>query len=641
VAGLALEGLQGIKVVKGPRATGAAADVTAATGNAAADATAAATRNAPTPGAAPAPTSTPRTNAPVREVGSDPLANTAAVGDKTQAFPDPPPTDPVGARGRNLTTAELASDKAAEIADDIQVYETNLAYARSVGVSDERIAQLTAGAKRGDTDVANALYREGLIAEGKQIDMPLDEYGQAKFFQTRSQLGTLTEADYQWLRNKLAADPNYLDNLPNRGRLTHPSPTPDSPTPGPIDDFDASITTAQRDALLNDPRVAQMVDEAKAAGNAGTAQLPVGTTDPTRQLGPGASAPTVRVDPADTTPTVKLDPADATPTVRLDPADATPTVRLDRADATPTVRLDPADATPTVRLDPNKTSLIPPPSPATRVDPNKTVTMDPRAAAQATDELMQSLPKARQSGQSPQQAAALVRNAMTRFGVGPQQIVTALRQRLFSARPVSFADLGNAETAAARGDIAVSLQALGVSSGVAFNVNAVNSGKMPIQLQGEGIVIEPINGGSPISRTATTQVITEPVEAFCLERVRPVAPQGTQYRVAPPAMQTQHRRLVDILHAANRVMDASGLHPDSDPKTYFNFIRQWSIWSRQENFDEKRFSEEFMNQTKKNVESQGVKWTNQMQDTVRKAAPGRWRDILGVLTEATKLAPRG
>jgi len=246
------------------------------------------------------------------------------------------------------------------------------------------------------------------------------------------------------------------------------------------------------------------------------------------------------------------------------------------------------------------------------------------------------LPKAIQSGQTPQQAADAVRG-MSGAGEGLKQLTQTLMQQLFEGRRVPMADLDNSAQANPRNDVGVSIEALGVSSGVAFNVSAANNGSLPVRLQGEGIVVEPVTGPPSISRSAATpQVTVEPVEAFCLERTRPVAPPGTQYRVAPPAVQAQHHRMLDILHAAERVNSAGLLRPDSEVKSYFNFVRQWSIWSKQENFDEKTFTEQFLNQTKKNVEARQIKWTDDMKNTVRKAAPGRWRDINSVLNEANQ-----
>jgi hypothetical protein len=267
------------------------------------------------------------------------------------------------------------------------------------------------------------------------------------------------------------------------------------------------------------------------------------------------------------------------------------------------------------------------------------------------NDVILALPKTIQSGVTPQQAANAVSGSGSLPAEGIKQLIQTLIQQLFDERKVPFSDFGNSTPAESRKDVAVSIEALGVSSGVAFNVSATNNGTLPVQLQGEGVVVEPVRGAPSISTAATPgltregvsistagapPVTREEVEAFCLERVRPVAPPGTQYRVAPPAVQMQHRRLVDILHAAKKVMDVGGLHPDSDVKGYFNFIRQWSIWTRQENFDEKKFTEEFVNQTKKNVEAKNIKWTGDMQDTVRKAAPGRWRDVTAVLNAANQ-----
>lgn len=322
---------------------------------------------------------------------------------------------------------------------------------------------------------------------------------------------------------------------------------------------------------------------------------------------------TALVDNADTTPTVRLDSADTTPTVRLDPAGATPTARLAPADATPTLRLGADARSPTVQPGSGPTA--------------PTVRIDPGATAKMADEVISSLSKAAASGMTPQQFARSVQSTMATLGVGPQDLVAALTQRLTTPRLVALTELGPAATSTSTNGVGVSIEALGVSSGTAFNITATNAGSTPVQLQGEGIVIEPVrvpsgDNAAVSAPRADTPATTQPVEGFCLERLRPVAVAGTVYRVASPAVQAQHRGLVDVLHAAQHVMSAGGLRPDSEIAGYFNFIRQWSIWTRQERFDERKFTDEFLNQTKKNVEGQGVRWTNDMQNTVRKVAPG-------------------
>ena len=623
LAATVVEGVQAVRVVRGPVRPGAgnaAADATTAATNTTADATGAGARNTP-------PTTPPvAAGAPPAAAGPPPVAQ--PTGRPPSPFWDDPVLPPVrdadgkiiGPGATHVSTAEQQAIEAADAAELKEIYDANLTRARAAGVPEDRIKKII-GDGDVDVDAANTLYREAIDAEGKQLTMPRRDYIALTQIDIRRRLGTLTPDDYEFLRQKLAADPNYLDWLPKQGRLR-------SSEPGA--EFDPVLTTEQRDALLKDPQVGQMVDDARKAAAARPAAPPVATT--TGSAPPGvkpASSPTRTSDPNRTT----LDPN----TTTIDPNTTTLDPNTTRLDPTRTT-VDPNRT----YLDPNKT-VITPPNAASLVDPNATVRM--------TDELILGIPKARLSGTTPQQMANSVRGAMSKLGVGPQQLVNSLRQRLVTPRPVSMLDLGNAATAASRSQVDLSLEALGVSGGDAFTVRASNGGAAPVQVQGDGIVVEPVRAapvreGVSQSRAgnradaqiaATPQVVTQPVEAFCLERERPVAPPGTQYRVAPPAMQAQHRRLVDVLHAAKRVMDVGGLRPDSEIKGYFNFIRQWSIWTRQENFDEKRFTEAFVEQTRKNVEGQGVTWTDAMRDTVRKVAPGRWRDVTTVLGEVMKV----
>lgn len=587
---------------------------------------------------------------PAAPGGATTPRTTTAAGDKTQVFPEPVNRDgnidgKPGAKTKPVSEADQIAHEVETAAELQQAFDEMVVRARAAGVTEPRIKDLTTQGA-GHPDSINALYKETLRAEGKQVTMPLDEFGQASTFATRNTLGTLTDADYDWLRNKLAADPNYLDGLPNRGRMDG------------SDGFITPVNGEQLGDLMKNPRVAQLVDDAKtaaAANNTPTVVLPSGSTgatlagagDKTQIIPPpaGAGDKTQILPP----PRSPADVEDLTKTQILSPQTQSPTVRMD---PNRTALIDNADATPTVKLDPNTTEIMPPPSatPTVRMDPTSTALIppsDPNATARMTNELMQSLPQAHQSGMSPQQMANSVRGMASKLGVQPQQLVNSLRQRL-DPRPISMSGLGDSSTAPSRAGLDVSLEASGVSSGGAFTVRATNAGATPFELHGEGVVVEPVraapvreSGSQSLSKgragpeaALSVQAATQRVEAFCLERVRPVPVPGTEYRVAPPAAQAQHRRLVDVLHAAQRVMDAGGLRPDSEIQGYFNSIRQWSIWTRQENFDQQRFTDEFINQTKKSVEERGVKWTNQMRDTVRKVAPGRWRDILAVLGEA-------
>ncbi len=665
VAGAVLEGVQAVKVTKGPVRPGAgtvATDSAGAAVNTTADATGGAVHTAP----APSPTALDKAPRVPEVIGPDGKV--------------------IGAPTRRNPQSDIYINARDEVGEMNQIFDEQLKRAKDAGVPDAKIKELTAKGPPYDKYSVNSLYLATLDAEGKRL-LSRREYTRLKEISVRHAKNSLTEADYQWLRDRLAADPNYLDNLADRGRMIVG------------DGFDPSLNAGQQGALLSDPRVRQMVDDAKAAGPR-TGAVPNDPTAPIPQTATGGqptAAAGIAVDEAAGT---VIGPARGQPPARPrpDPGTTTRDAGMTSLDPNKTT-IDPNQ---TVVTDPNQAPLTPPSNPAPRgnpnttrldpgittLDPNKTIIdpnqtiitapsrtplaapsgttpavaprpVDPNAGARAVEQLMQYLPKVIQAGMPPQQAAAEFRATAEKLGADPKRVMKTVMSRLSSPRPVAMADMGNAETAATRRDVHVSMEALGVSSGVAFTMRATNSGTMPIQVHGEGIVVEAVSGppvgtapglvreGASQSQSANRAgaviappVVTEQVEAFCLERVRPVALAGTPYRVAPPALQAQHRGLVNVLHAAKRVMDSGGLRPDSEITSYFNFVRQWSIWSRQENFDQGRFTEEFVNQTKKNVEGQGVKWTDVMRDTVRKAAPGRWRDIVAVLDAAKQMTPR-
>ena len=461
VAGLALEGLTAIKIVKGPLPSGA--------GNTAADATTTAARNTPPPGAAPAPGTAPKPGTPNTPATAPKPGATSTPEPAPSAFKDSPVLPEVrdadgkvvGAKTTRISQAEIDAGDLEDLKELQQIYDTNLANARAAGVSEQRIKEII-GDGTVNADAADNLYRESL--KGKQTNMPAGEYRTAAGIDVRNQTGNLTEADYQLIRDRLAKDPNYIDRLPDRGRM------PQGDDLG--DGFSPVVTAEGRDALLKNPRIAQMVDDAKTAAGAGTINLPPGTAAAADNTGtvilPPGSQPGI-AGVADNTGTVILPPGakpgPGNPTVRMDPDK---TALVDNADTTPTVRLDPnkttvdpngtmldpnkttIDPNKTVITDPNKTSLIPPPNPATRVDPNKTVTMDPNktalvdnadttptvrldsnkttldpnktalidpnATTRMADELILSLPKAQQSGLSPRQVAGNVPTTLIRPG---------------------------------------------------------------------------------------------------------------------------------------------------------------------------------------------------------------------------------
>jgi hypothetical protein len=156
----------------------------------------------------------------------------------------------------------------------------------------------------------------------------------------------------------------------------------------------------------------------------------------------------------------------------------------------------------------------------------------------------------------------------------------------------------------------------------------------------EGMVLEPLKMGTPnpAGNAAGGSNVAQPLTAYCLEMAKLPPEVGQLYRLAPQAVQQKYLPIHSVLQAGSKLAAAGKFHPDSDPTAYADFIRQHALWAQLENWSEQKFTEVFLERTKKNAEHLNVKWTNEMTDALRAAAPGRWRDIAMVLDEAHKLS---
>ena len=154
----------------------------------------------------------------------------------------------------------------------------------------------------------------------------------------------------------------------------------------------------------------------------------------------------------------------------------------------------------------------------------------------------------------------------------------------------------------------------------------------------EGMVLEPLKMGTPnpASTAAGGSNVSQQLTAYCLEMAKLPPQAGQLYRLAPPAVQQKYQPIKAVLQAGSKLAAAGKFHPDSDPAAYADFIRQHALWAQLENWSEQKFTEVFVERTKKNAEHLNVTWTNEMEGALRAAAPGRWRDIAMVLDEAHK-----
>lgn len=177
----------------------------------------------------------------------------------------------------------------------------------------------------------------------------------------------------------------------------------------------------------------------------------------------------------------------------------------------------------------------------------------------------------------------------------------------------------------------VSLIATGASTGDAFEVRidagAAYSGRI---VAPQGLVLEattvmvPATGG--VAARDTSQL-----NGFCAEFQKDPPPPGTVYRVANAAQQARLKPLRKLLDAADQLSAAGRLHPDTNPATYVNFVKQYAMWTRLEGWNADAFARNFVARTKKNVEAAKQPWTAQVEAEVKKRVPSRWADIQSVL----------
>lgn len=186
----------------------------------------------------------------------------------------------------------------------------------------------------------------------------------------------------------------------------------------------------------------------------------------------------------------------------------------------------------------------------------------------------------------------------------------------------------------------------GGSTGKTLDVQVLNRTGKPVRLTG-------MLGVEPLEKSAQNQAIrafaqqagksvptTLNVSAYCVEFLKLPPLAGQVLQAAAPEFQKQLNPLKRVMAAANVLRANSQLHPDSNPDSYADSIKQWAIWTVEQKFSQNKFAEAFLGHTKKNVEAAGQKWTKQIEDVVRQRTPNRWQDIVAILKGAGAAVPQ-
>jgi hypothetical protein len=186
----------------------------------------------------------------------------------------------------------------------------------------------------------------------------------------------------------------------------------------------------------------------------------------------------------------------------------------------------------------------------------------------------------------------------------------------------------------------------GGSTGKTLGLQVLNLSGQPIRLGSMPLALEPIRQQAQarvqqaFTRLAKASPVNIDLAAYCVEFLKAPPGPNTIFRLAPAGVQQKFASMSKLLRAAYRVQEAGLLNPDSNPAAYTDAIKQWALWTVEQNFNEARFTEAFLGHTRKNVEAAGQAWPKEAEGTIRKVSPNRWRDIAQILSGAGLPVPK-
>jgi len=189
-----------------------------------------------------------------------------------------------------------------------------------------------------------------------------------------------------------------------------------------------------------------------------------------------------------------------------------------------------------------------------------------------------------------------------------------------------------------------SIVANGKSSGFAAELQFFDpTGRIQDPELPEGTILEPVKLGAAKSVAELkpgANVIRKPLEAYCVDYLKPPPANGMLYRIVPADEQAKYGDLSSVLQAGRELDEENAYTSDSNPEIYKVFIQQYALWAVIQQWNQDQFAEVFRDKTKANAAAARVPWTQQMDQSLTKLVPGRWRDIMLVKERAAEIAKR-
>jgi hypothetical protein len=551
----------------------------------------------------------------------------------------------------------------------------------------EKVDEILDGAEAGDGAAELRLLEERLKAEGYDVlpapppkSRAMDEINRLRTLMVRHLRGTLTEADLQWLREKLKENPNYLDEM-NRKRYVY------SENGEPLDDPIREIFPPGEFDGLRD-RVARPETPRNASGAGAAPEAPPPPDPlPPNPAGIASAGQGARERTGDDRNPDSVAPSSPGPAA----AGGAGGGGGAGSSAGGTAIMAGGGLTPVTGVPPISVTLVPGDDQAPEEDTFVGTTGDPfegcaypgcepdpgcgsnydcQDMTQCTGATCDDLAPDDADARDPLvqlmlvEIVVTVQRASAEPPHGPRALWGALRGGLESLKPFRRPALASSALAqdvrlamaplaapsvmihpyggAQRGGSPVQmvLTSLGGSTGEALQIQVLNPLGLPIKLGGNGLVVEPMKRAAQqqvqraVSQLASKNPVAAKVNGYCLEFLRQPPSAGTMFRIASPELQQRFAPMRRILQAAQRMEKMGLFKPDSDPTEYYHSIKQWALWAKSEKFDVKGFGDAFVEHAKKNLKAAGRQWTSQIETVIRGAVPHRWEQITQVLAMA-------
>ena len=226
-----------------------------------------------------------------------------------------------------------------------------------------------------------------------------------------------------------------------------------------------------------------------------------------------------------------------------------------------------------------------------------------------------------------------------RGSMGPRAIVTTRDLKAIER-------YSGAQAAGLPGGVHVLLTDRGGSTGKTVAMQVLNLTGKPVRLSSSPFAVQPIKQAAQrqvqqaFSRLAKVAPVRIDLNAYCVDFLKAPPGPGQILTLAPAAVQQKIQPMSRVVLSAHRVWKANALRPDSNPAAYVDSIKQWAVWTVDQKFNQKTFTDAFVGHTRKNVEAAGQKWSSQAEDMIRKASPNRWNDIAKILKGAGLPVPQ-